>query len=136
MSDQFRSAKVFVLLSLKPKAAKIAVSTPAGTKTITLKLGNLTNKDTGARFALKLVYTGDVGEDPGLHDRNEEENDRLRREDGFGLIEPITALVILNVAIRDVRDVQRGRALDRPCQPHDHGVDRRSSRSRWSCTAR
>ena len=69
-----------------------------------MKLGkNLTlvNKDTGARFALKLVYTGDVGEDPGLHDRDEEAEviDRLRREDGFGLIELITALVILNVAI-------------------------------------
>ena len=56
---------LFVLVSLKGKTAKIAVSGGAFTdgQTITLKLGkNLTlvNTATGARYALKLLYVGDA----------------------------------------------------------------------------
>jgi hypothetical protein len=54
---------LFVLVSLKGKTAKVAVSGGAFTdgQTITLKLGkNLTlvNTATGARYALKLLYVG------------------------------------------------------------------------------
>ena len=54
---------LFVLRSLKPKAVKIAVAggTFDGGKTIELKLGKqitLVNGATGARYVLKLVYTG------------------------------------------------------------------------------
>ena len=64
---------LFVLVSLKGKTAKIAVSGGAFTdgQTITLKLGkNLTlvNTATGARYALKLLYVGDQPEaGGGLH---------------------------------------------------------------------
>ena len=59
---------LFVLVSLKGKTAKIAVSGGAFTdgQTITLKLGkNLTlvNTATGARYALKLLYVGDQPEE-------------------------------------------------------------------------
>ncbi len=59
---------LFVLLSLKGKTAKIAVSGGAFTdgQTITLKLGkNLTlvNTATGARYALKLLFVGDQPEE-------------------------------------------------------------------------
>ncbi|MDH5333826.1 MAG: hypothetical protein OEW65_08090, partial [Thermoleophilia bacterium] len=59
--------KVFVLVSLKPKAAKIAVAGGAFTKgeTVTLKMGKgltLVNTATGARYALKLLYTGTAPE--------------------------------------------------------------------------
>jgi hypothetical protein len=59
---------LFVLVSLKGKTAKVAVSGGAFTdgQTITLKLGkNLTlvNTATGARYALKLLYVGDQPEE-------------------------------------------------------------------------
>jgi hypothetical protein len=59
---------LFVLVSLKGKTAKIAVSGGAFTdgQTITLKLGkNLTlvNTATGARYALKLLYVGEQPEE-------------------------------------------------------------------------
>jgi hypothetical protein len=59
---------LFVLVSLKGKTAKVAVSGGSFTdgQTITLKLGkNLTlvNTATGARYSLKLLYVGDQPEE-------------------------------------------------------------------------
>lgn len=53
----------FVLVSLKPKVAQIAVAGGAfaGGKTIALRMGRtvtLVNTTTGARYTLKLLYTG------------------------------------------------------------------------------
>ena len=53
----------FVLLSLKPKAAQLAVAGGAftGSAAITLKMGQpltLVNTATGARYTLRLLYTG------------------------------------------------------------------------------
>jgi hypothetical protein len=57
----------FVLLSLKPKAAQIGVVGGAftGSAAITLKMGQpltLVNTATGARYTLRLLYTGDQPE--------------------------------------------------------------------------
>ena len=54
---------LFVLVSLKAKVARIGVAGGAfvGAKTIALKLDRqvtLVNDTTGARYTLKLVYTG------------------------------------------------------------------------------
>lgn len=68
VTDIFPSQdKVFVLVSLKAKSAKIAVAGGAftGGKAITLKMGKgltLVNTATGARYALKLLYTGSAPE--------------------------------------------------------------------------
>ena len=53
----------FVLVSLKPKSAQIGVvgGSVTGSGTVTLKLGQpltLVNTATGARYTLKLLYTG------------------------------------------------------------------------------
>jgi hypothetical protein len=55
--------KMFVLVSLKQKTAKIAVAGGAFTEgqTVTLKMGDsltLLNTATGARYTLRLLYTG------------------------------------------------------------------------------
>ena len=68
IKDQFpRSEPVFVLASLKPKVARIGVAGGAFAdgKTIPLAKGKkvtLVNDATGARYVLKLVYTGSVPE--------------------------------------------------------------------------
>ncbi len=68
VKDLFPSPdKMFVLVSLKAKSAKIAVAGGAFTdgQTITLKMGKgltLVNTATGARYALKLLYTGSAPE--------------------------------------------------------------------------
>lgn len=58
---------LFVLVSLKPRVAKIGVAggSFADGKTIALKLGTqvtLVNDATGARYSLKLVFTGSAPE--------------------------------------------------------------------------
>jgi hypothetical protein len=64
VSKRFPKAdKMFVLVSLKPKSAKIAVAGGTFTdgKTLTLQMGDpltLLNTATGARYNLKLLYTG------------------------------------------------------------------------------
>ena len=60
--------ELFVLVSLKPKSAKISVNggSFSGGKSLTLTLGKrvtLVNTATGARYVLKLVYTGDEPEE-------------------------------------------------------------------------
>jgi hypothetical protein len=64
LDDMFPAQEdVFVLLSLKPKSAEIGIAGGKLTKgeSLTLKMGKpvtLVNTATGARYALKLVYTG------------------------------------------------------------------------------
>lgn len=64
LKDAFpKPEEVFVLVSLKAKSAKIGVNGGSfdGGKTLTLTLGRrvtLVNTATGARYVLKLVYTG------------------------------------------------------------------------------
>ncbi len=64
VKDKFPKADpTFVLLSLKPKVAQIGVVGGAftGGQTIALKMGQpltLVNTTTGARYTLKLLYTG------------------------------------------------------------------------------
>jgi hypothetical protein len=64
LDDMFPAQEdVFVLLSLKPKSAEISIAGGKLTKgeSLTLKMGKpvtLVNTATGARYALKLLYTG------------------------------------------------------------------------------
>jgi hypothetical protein len=58
---------MFVLVGLKQKTAKIAVAGGAFTEgqTVTLKMGDsltLLNTATGARYTLRLLYTGTTPE--------------------------------------------------------------------------
>lgn len=59
--------KLFVVVSLKPKVAKIAVAGGSFTdgKTVTLTMGKsltLVNTATGARYSVKLLFTGEAPE--------------------------------------------------------------------------
>ncbi len=64
LEDTFPAQEdVFVLVSLKPKSAEVGIAGGKLTKgtTFTLKMGKsvtLVNTATGARYALKLLYTG------------------------------------------------------------------------------
>jgi hypothetical protein len=68
LTDRFpQQGKTFVLVSLKPKLAEVGVAGGklVGSKTLDLKMGKsvtLVNTATGARYVLKLVYTGSAPE--------------------------------------------------------------------------
>ena len=110
-------------------------ATPTATPTVTLKQGKpvtLQNTADGTRYELVLVTVD------GLRRRLEGEEvlARLRSEEGFGLIELLISIAILNVAILAlVARLQLG-SQSRSRAPRRRRPRRCSPTSRWSSTAR